>query len=60
MNTKEQLEAMVRRISTCFSCDRLDAVTGQCGECGCEVVNLTRLVGSPCPIGKFPGEDVNA
>lgn len=59
MNTKEQLEAMVRRISTCLACDRLDQDTGHCGECGCDVANLTRLVASPCPLGKFGNDWVD-
>jgi hypothetical protein len=46
-------ETYEKRLSECFSCDRLIKITTQCKECGCFMMAKTKLPHAFCPIGKW-------
>jgi hypothetical protein len=57
MDVRQQLEIAQQRLSICLGCDRLQAETGSCIECTCDVYDKVRLVGTSCPIGKWQSHD---
>jgi hypothetical protein len=41
------------RMNTCEGCDRFDATSSRCKECGCFMKTKTQLASASCPIGKW-------
>lgn len=46
------------RLSICVECDKYNAVTTQCKECGCIMLIKTILASSSCPLNKWSSENI--
>jgi hypothetical protein len=44
------------RQAICAECDKFDAATSKCAECGCNMPLKWRWAASKCPIGKWEGQ----
>lgn len=42
-----------KRLDTCSGCEKFDAPTNRCMECGCNMLLKSQLVVSQCPLGKW-------
>jgi hypothetical protein len=41
------------RMKTCGACDKFDASSSTCKECGCNMLIKAKLVAAKCPLGKW-------
>ena len=41
------------RMNTCEGCDKFDAASSRCKECGCFMKTKTQLASASCPLGKW-------
>lgn len=48
------------RLSICRSCDRLDAESMACLECGCRLLIKARWRSEDCPLGRWPAAELAA